>query len=373
MMQEYLPLFEPLLAGSEAVQFVFRVADRRVVYVSTAYEQVFGDPVAHVNDDWPRWLHRVHPDDRQLLHERLLQAGVGEVVPEVELRVAQPGGGTQWLVLTACRAQDAAGGEYLSGNVRDITATKEASLNAQKFNTKKDATLEILSHDLAAPLVLLQQLTEHLRAVSGEVGAPVQQVLDMMERTCRQGVTLIRDFVDQEFLESVNVELKWERADLGAWLITIMEEYERSEAHTHLQFRCEVPAEAVYLLLDVNKFQQVINNLLSNSIKFTHDGGQIGVRLEQRADQAVVTVWDTGVGIPERLQPVLFDKFTKARRPGLRGEKTTGLGMSVIQTIVGLHGGRITFDSTEGRGSTFVITLPLPEQKLPAEAAAQSL
>lgn len=186
-------------------------------------------------------------------------------------------------------------------------------------------------------------------------------LLELMERTCTEGVSLIRDFVDTEFLESANVELKRERTDLVGWLATLMAEYQRSERHTHLHFDFTAPPQPVYVFLDINKFQQVINNLVSNALKFTPDGGRIGVRVTVHDGRAVVTVTDTGVGIPKKLQPVLFEKFTKARRPGLRGEKSTGLGMSVIQTLVGLHQGTIhfTFTSAAGTGTTFTIALPL--------------
>ncbi|MBJ6142209.1 sensor histidine kinase KdpD [Hymenobacter sp. BT559] len=97
--------------------------------------------------------------------------------------------------------------------------------------------------------------------------------------------------------------------------------------------------------MDINKFQQVINNLVSNAIKFTPDKGRITVQLTRQGQQAVITIADDGVGIPILMQPVLFDKFTKARRPGIRGEKTTGLGMSIIRTIVELHQGDISFES----------------------------
>jgi two-component system sensor histidine kinase VicK len=104
--------------------------------------------------------------------------------------------------------------------------------------------------------------------------------------------------------------------------------------------------------------------MISNAIKFTPNGGRIGMRLAPQGERVVVSVADTGVGIPEAL---LFDKFTKARRPGLRGEQSTGLSMSVINTIVGLHQGRIWFDSTEGTGTTFHIEL----SALPAKCFGQ--
>ena len=180
-----------------------------------------------------------------------------------------------------------------------------------------------------------------------------------MERSCTDGVNLIRDFVDNEFFASANVKLKRERTDLVAWVHTTLHEYQQAQQQLAVQFSVLASEQPVYVSLDLNKFQQVINNLLSNALKFTPDGGRITVQVERRQEQAVVTVSDTGIGIPLQWQSVLFDRFTQARRTGLRGEKTTGLGMSIIQTIVKLHQGQITFVSQEGQGTTFVIELPL--------------
>jgi two-component system sensor histidine kinase VicK len=351
-------LFRSFLERSSTVYFSYRVADGQVVYVSPAYEQVFGDPIAHVNEDLPLWLARVYPDDLALLRQHMDQVLAGELVQGLEVRVSQPDGSTQWLQLAACREYLPTDELYLSGTVEDITRVKEVNINSEKFNTKKNATLEILSHDLAGPLVLLQQLTEHVRAESHEASASVLHLLQLMERTCKDGVNLIRDFVDNEFMESANVELKRERADMVAWLGTLLEEYQRSEWHTHLQFEFLAAEQPIYVSFDINKFQQVVNNLISNSIKFTPDGGRITLTVGRQGPLALITVADTGVGIPAQWQPELFERFTKARRPGLRGEKTNGLGMSIIRTLVDLHQGHITFESTEGQGTSFTIALP---------------
>ena len=103
---------------------------------------------------------------------------------------------------------------------------------------------------------------------------------------------------------------------------------------------------------------QVINNLISNSIKFTHDGGIISVSIEDKQDTVLFTVADNGIGIPAKYHDKLFDKFTKARREGLKGEPSTGLGMSIIKTIVEWNDGKIWFDSKENEGTTFYIELP---------------
>lgn len=116
--------------------------------------------------------------------------------------------------------------------------------------------------------------------------------------------------------------------------------------------------KAIFFEIDEPKFMQAINNLLSNAIKFTPDGGVINLRLEERADKVLIQVEDNGIGVPDHLQEKIFEKFSKARRPGLKGEPSTGLGMSIIKTIIEWHGGRIWLESEENKGTTFFIELP---------------
>ncbi|UOQ71634.1 PAS domain-containing sensor histidine kinase [Hymenobacter cellulosilyticus] len=358
-MTDYYALFRPLLESGRAAYFVYQPAEHRVVYVSEAFQLITGDPAEHVNDDLPHLLKRLHPDDQQYLASQLEQAQFNQVLEGLELRMARSNGSTLWLSVNLCRVQGPDGQEYLTGSALDVTQGKENTLNLQKFGTKKNAVLEILSHDLAGPLQMLQQLTEQLELeTQGNLSAHAQKMVSLMQRTCRDSVNMIHDFVDAEFMESSSVELNLTRTDLVVWVGLLLEEYQRSESLLHLQFNFVAPDYPVYVNIDIDKFHQVVNNLVSNAVKFTPDGGQITVRVELDNTLARVVVADTGVGIPAKYQPVLFDKFTKARRPGLRGEKTTGLGMSVIQTIVELHQGQITFTSTEGEGSTFVVDLP---------------
>ena len=356
-MPDYLPLLCSFIAHRPEVHFVYDLAAEQVLYVSEAYAHLAGEPVSQVQDDWQALQAAVHPDDWQYLHQQVARAAPGELVPDVELRLERADR-TQWLCVSV--QQVAAPGEpaYLVGAVRDITRDKETLLNAQKFNTKKDATLEILSHDLAAPLALLQQLADQLTWEVPDASASASELLRLMQRTCQQGIGLIRDFVDNEFLESSNVELKRERADLADWLRLVVQEYRHSAQLTQLHFHFEPLAEPLYASFDINKLQQVVNNLISNAIKFTPDGGHITVHLERRGEFARLRVADTGIGIPAALQPALFEKFTKARRPGLRGEKTTGLGMSIMQTIVRLHQGSLWVESVEGQGTSVYVEIP---------------
>ncbi|WP_165822292.1 sensor histidine kinase [Hymenobacter edaphi] len=368
MPPDYAALFGPLTAHSRTVYFAYHVGTRRVRYLSPAYEQVLGGPVARIAQDLPRWLARLHPDDLEYLREQLLPVVRGEtaVVEDLELRLRHPDDRRQWLALTAARSTDEQGTTTLVGTLRDITRTKEYMHNADKFNAKKNATLEILSHDLSGPLMVVQQLAEHVaEQTEGYANPTLRELLRLMRATCTDSVNLIRDFVNQEFLESASVELKLERIELVSRISSFLADYQNAQHLLHKRIGFSAAGEAAYVHIDDNKFQQIINNLLSNALKFTPDGGRIEVHVALPPGHVQVQVRDTGIGIPARLQPLLFDKFTKARRPGLRGERTTGLGMSVIHTLVTLHDGRIWFESEEGVGTTFYIELPAAPEASP--------
>lgn len=346
--------------------FCFSPAEGRVRYVSPAYERLLGGHVATVNDELPTWLAALHPDDRAYLSERLPHLLAGGTLQEVLLRLARPDGGTRWLCLTATGfVPDGETQPLLSGHLADVTRTQNIEENSQRYQAKKNSMLEILSHDMASPLVLVEQMADYLtERVEALADPQLNRMIEAMRQACQEGVTLIRDFVNQEFLDSVNVDLKLVRLDLAERLRSVLDTYQQRQPAAGHSFSFETSHPSIYAAIDENKFLQVVNNLLGNSLKFTPDGGRLCVRLSQHPAHVLLTVSDDGIGIPAALQAGLFERFTKARRVGLRGEKTTGLGMSIIKTIVELHRGRIWVESQEGHGTTFFIQLPLASDSL---------
>jgi two-component system sensor histidine kinase VicK len=360
-MIEFSSLLHPLLDQSRTVYFSYHVPSGRVEYVNPAYKHLAGGDTARVNEELPQWLDNLHPDDREYLYEQFPLLLAGQLIEDLELRVRHASGKRQWLCLTACRASETDGETRIVGTIREVTKQKEYQENADNYNAKKNATLEILAHDLSGPLVIVQQLAEHVAEQSSAYGdQALNELVRLMRVTCQESVDLIRDFVDQEFMESAHVQLKRHRVNLVEKLQVLLENYRQNEKSLNKHINFHPASDPIYVSIDENKFQQVMNNLLSNAIKFTHEGGHIDIAVAEHTNNVRITVADDGIGIPEKLQPMLFEKFTRARRPGLRGEKATGLGMSVIRTIVGLHEGHIWFESNENQGSTFFIELPLP-------------
>lgn len=267
------------------------------------------------------------------------------------------------MVLPHAVVSAGAGGALLVGGVlRDISVVKAHAENADKFNARKNATLEILSHDLSGAFVLVQQIVDYLQeALPAPAGGRVPELLQVLATTSQNSVQMIHDFINVEFQASANTDLKRSRVEVGTALRPPLEDLQRSQALLGQHFEYSLPAEPVYALLDINKFAQVLNNLISNALKFTPDGGQVSVQVAPGPRHIRVQVRDTGVGIPADLQPHLFEPFTKARRPGLRGEPTTGLGLALCKTIVEWHQGTLAVASAEGAGTTVTVEIPQAE------------
>ena len=346
--------------ASAHAHFIYDEATHRVVYTNPAYEAVLHGHRPLVNEELPGLLARLHPDDHAYLAHYWKLWVRGQMSDEVELRLLTAGQPEQWFCLTPHWERSDRGTALVAGSLRDISASKRYQANADTFNTRKNATLEILSHDLSNTFVMVQQISAYLRE---ELSIPAEsqaaELLRVLETSSQQSVQMIRELVSIEFLASVNTDLKRERVEVGAALAPPLEELQRRQDLLGHHFAYALPAEPVYANLDVNKMTQVLTNLISNAIKFTPDGGHIHVAFEPCPDCVRIHVIDTGVGIPDALQPYLFERFTKARRPGLRGEQTTGLGMVLCQTIVEWHEGKLSVVSAEGQGTTVTVELPL--------------
>ena len=357
-MPDLAALFARQAAASAHAQFVYEVAAGRVVFVNAAGRALLHGNPDEVNAGLPALLARLHPDDQPRLADYWAQWCRGAGRDEVEFRLCRPDAPDQWFCLTPFHERDADGAVWLVGALRDVSVTKRYQANADLFNSRKNATLEILSHDLSGAFIVVQQIAEFL---SEEVQAPANPEVAAMLRelgtTSRDSVKMIRDFVNLEFLTSANSDLKRDRVDVGAVLREPLDQLKSNASLAH-HFAYTLPPEPVYANLDVNKFTQVLLNLVSNALKFTPDAGHVSVAVEEGPGSVRIHVRDDGVGIPLALQPRLFEPFTKARRPGLRGEPTTGLGLVLCKTIVEWHRGTLGVVSTEGGGTTFTIELP---------------
>lgn len=347
-----------LYSLAEHSDFLFFSYDLRAgwfTYVNPVCSTFFGlnTDKPKPDDLWPA----VHPDDQDYFTSKLATLLDGKLNESVECRFVR--GSHQRILRIHAYVIKENGGQVIVGHAEDITIYKANNDILNRHSNKKNTILNILTHDLAGPIGAIGNFTDLLkRELPAGQNVRAESYIASIKRISKNCIHLIQDFLKQEFLESAGVRLLKRRVELVSRIKTVMEEYIEMQKDLKIEFLFDVNRDAIYAEIDEDKFLQVINNLLSNALKFTPDGGSITIRIEEREKNIQLSVSDTGVGIPEKYHATLFEKFSEARRNGIRGENSTGLGMSIIKTIVEWHGGNIWFESEQDKGTTFYITLP---------------
>lgn len=237
----------------------------------------------------------------------------------------------------------------------DQLQARERELEA--LNKEKDNILRVVSHDMRNPLNGIIGVSEILREdVDNE---EVRYMLELIEQSGEGLLSLVNDLIELAGVESGSVELKIKENNLIDLIRTSVKL--NSPPAVAKKVTIEEPEEEhgpVIVKCDKSKIVQLINNLISNAIKFTKSGGTISVKATRDNKEAVLTISDTGIGIPEDVKETMFTKGGK-HNIGTDGEKGTGLGMAIVKRIVKLHGGKIEVESELGEGTTFIIRIPV--------------
>jgi two-component system sensor histidine kinase VicK len=335
--------------------FTFDLTDGAFTFMNPACTTFFD--LERTDVPVSKLLNMVAEDDQPYLISKFDGFILGENIENVEFRVRR-GKYERWLRVTPYLVTEE-GKQVIVGQAEDITNSKATLDLLNNHNIKKNSILTILAHDLAGPIGTVQNLATLLDRETVDLNNPrIGHLISLINKISKSNIHLIRNFLDQEFLESFGTILFKKRVELVTKISIATDEILNMQEELKIDFSCTANQEVIYAEIDEDKFMQIINNLITNSLKFTPDGGKIEVHLEEKDTEVIITVRDNGIGIPQKYHATLFDKFTNARRSGLKGEISTGLGMSIIKTIVEWHDGRIWFESEENKGTTFYIHLP---------------
>jgi PAS domain S-box-containing protein len=255
---------------------------------------------------------------------------------------------------------------------RDITDRQLAAKALREADRRKDEFLALLAHELRNPLAPLRNGLQLMRRVAGDANA-VAQARDMMDRQLGHMVRLVDDLLDASRISQNKMELRRSRVLLADIVSSAVETARPAiEAAGH-ELIISLPPEPVHLDADLTRLAQVFSNLLTNSAKYTERSGKIWLGAERRGGEVIVSVWDTGIGIPADALPRIFDMFSQVDRSIERSTGGLGIGLALVKGLVEMHEGTVTAASGgQGKGSTF--TVKLPAAAIPAEplSAARS-
>ncbi|MDV6235556.1 PAS domain-containing sensor histidine kinase [Leptospira ellisii] len=331
------------------------------LYMSQAAKKIYGLDADAFYKDKELWRNMIHPEDKHIADQKLRELEDGGKYSEVQYRIVRPDRETRNINDRCWVVEDEFGNpDRIEGIARDITIQKDREKRAANETKSKNRLISAAAHDLKNPISGIISLVDFLKdQVEGENNL---ELLNMMSKAGHKALHIIQDLLQIAELENENYRLKPEKSDLNFLVSTVIDHNKTEAAQKGIRLYANLLKDKIPVRIELLKFQRVLENLVSNSLKFTKEGGTIVLRTFVDGEKAVIEVEDDGIGIPAALQSSVFDQFTRAKRQGLNGEQATGLGMSIAKVIVELHKGKIGIQSEEGLGTKCIIEIPMDVQ-----------
>jgi PAS domain S-box-containing protein len=346
--------------------FVYIVDDaNRFCLINRHFGELFGiDAAAAIGQSLYDYFPQDVADQFAANNRRVLES---RQILEFEESAPQPGGIRTYVSVKA-PVYDADGVAYaICGVSTDITERKRLVAALEHADRQKDAFLATVAHELRQPLGAIQAALGLMRLrVGGENGEKARTVI---ERQVAHLARLVDDLIDAARIVRGKVALNRQRTALNEIIDAAVAVVQPAVREREQDLRLGVPAEPVWVDGDGNRLQQVFSNLLSNAVKFTPRGGRIELSAEPDVNVVTVRVRDTGCGIASDMLPRVFDLFAQATpNSGL------GIGLAVVRGLVERHGGTVDVRSEgEGKGSEFVVRLPMAGSSVSAQPRTQAV
>ncbi len=227
----------------------------------------------------------------------------------------------------------------------------------QKLIHSKDAILRIVSHDLKNSIGTIKNVIDVIGAHT-ITDASLSTFFSIIAQASEQSISLVDDILHESRIGMDDFALSLEKTSLQSFFSEYSDIFFFNTRKKDIQVITEYPEKEIFVKIDIERFYQIISNLISNATKFTHRGGEIRLLIHDEGDKVRIILKDNGVGIDPKDIVHVFEKFSSARKKGTEHEPTTGLGLSIVKRLVKLHNAEIEIESQPGSGTQISIILP---------------
>lgn len=262
----------------------------------------------------------------------------------------------------AFRDEDAALLYELKDHIHSALIKAQLVEELRVLNDKKNEFLGIAAHDLRNPLSTIRSYLDFINADIKSGNFDTQAIsndLENMTRYCDHMTMLIAELLDISAIESGKVTLDMEVVHIDHVVREREPFHQRAALKKNIRMHFDAPPSLAPVRADRSRIEEVVDNLISNAIKYTHHGGTVQVVCESTDGKTITHVKDTGQGLSEEDLKYVFHSFRKLSARPTAGEPSTGLGLAIVKKIVEMHGGRVWVESEKGKGSTFSFALPV--------------
>ncbi len=340
------------LLAENATDLIARYTlDGECTYASPACQSLLGYDARELEGTSIYYF--VHPDDMETIHDSH-RATVGqEGTYTATYRMRRKDGTYVWFESTSkplAHAKD--------NDLREIVVVSRDITERRAVERMKDEFISTVSHELRTPLTsILGSLNLVINASTG-LPEHVKKLVDIAYRNSERLSDLVSDLLDIERIETGKMTFEFTAVELMPLVERAIEESRTSAAKHNVECVLTEAPPGLQVLADNKRLRQVLGNLLSNAIKFSPPDTQVEVSVCTIEDMVRVSVSDHGPGISEEFREHIFEKFTQVDSSNTRQKGGTGLGLTIVKSIVEKHGGSVNFKTREGKGTTFYFDLP---------------
>jgi signal transduction histidine kinase len=271
----------------------------------------------------------------------------------------------EYLRLAALIANHAA---IIIENAQLYDSLRDTKEKLEKLNQIKNEFISIVSHELRTPITAIKGFVKVvLDGEAGNLNVQQKKFLKIADQSVDRLINLITELLDISRIESGKLRVRPEKIDAYDLVLNVLKSISPAAFGKDLKIDMDVPEGLPLVLADSERLFQVFDNLIINSIKFTPSGGKITIFAKEQDDFILFGVKDTGIGISEKDIKKIFEKFYRVDTTFNKAIAGAGLGLSIIKSIIEIHGGQIWVESAPQKGSTFKFTIPKAREGLDAE------
>jgi PAS domain S-box-containing protein len=356
--------FRQLTDNIEDVFWMFSLDGKELLYVSNAYDSMWGRPAALLQRTPSDWLDAIHVDDRAAVQARWQAAQSGEPFDE-EYRLKLPVGSVRWVRDRAFPVRDASDVPYRIARITsDITQRRDMEDRLHAADDNKNDFLATLAHELRNPLSPIRNAVALMNEVAPSDVALHQKARQIIVRQVAHLSRLVDDLLDVARISQGKLTLQLQKTELHAVVETALETAQPMLQSRQHKLVVDMPSEPLWINGDSVRLAQAIGNLLHNAAKFTNRGGEVRLQVVRRpADHVAIIVHDNGIGITSYNLPRIFNMFAQGATAHDRIHDGLGIGLSLVATLAHMHGGTVHARSPGiDQGSSFELELPLLAQ-----------
>ncbi|MED4687357.1 cell wall metabolism sensor histidine kinase WalK [Peribacillus frigoritolerans] len=249
-----------------------------------------------------------------------------------------------------------------TGFVNGLITVLHDITEQEKIESERREFVANVSHELRTPLTTMRSYLEALAEGAWKDEEIAPSFLSVTQNETERMIRLVNDLLQLSKMDSKDYRLKTGWVNFNKFYDHIIDRFEMTK-NDDITFKRDLPKEAYFVDIDEDKITQVLYNVISNSLKYSPEGGQVTFRVRASDGFIIVSITDQGVGIPKNVIDKIFDRFYRVDKARARNLGGTGLGLAIAKEMVVAHGGKIWAESVDGKGTTVFFTLPYEQEE----------